>query len=329
MRRRMPPGIVRADDTLSDALKSRAESRVERLKKRIRRARAGEAEGVHESRTELRRLRAELEVMSRTGFDPVRTEHLSQRLRRAEKALSRTRDLDVILASLDRYVETHPDVDTSDAGIGSLRKLVMQRREREMERLDERLERGLGRELRAFLEEAAPAGDDATAPQRLVRDVTRGEVWHRYGTLGAYARRLPGDPEALHRFRAECRKLRFVIELFGEALPRGESLAEELRAAQDELGEMHDRYVAAQLILRYREKKRIEPTPAIAAFEAWNLSECERLQESCRVRWLSLLTSRFRSRLADALEDDLETAERQGRPARRGKTSVKRATKTK
>jgi CHAD domain-containing protein len=326
----MPPATtVRADDTLSEALKSRAEARVERLKKRIRRARAGEVEGVHESRTELRRLRAELDVMSRTGFDPVRTEHLAQRLRRAEKALSRTRDLDVILASLDRYVETHPGVDTSQSGIGALRKLVTDRREREMERLDDRLERGLGRELRAFLEKAAPGGEDGGAPQRLVRDVTRGEVWHRYGTLGAYARRLPGDPEALHRFRAECRKLRFVIELFGEALPRGESLAEELRAAQDELGEMHDRYVAAQLILRYRQKKRIEPSPAIDAFEAWNLTECERLQESCRVRWLSLLTSRFRSRLADALEDDLEAAERQRGAARRAKTSTGRASKTK
>jgi CHAD domain-containing protein len=322
---------VRADDTLSEALKSSAEARVERLKKRIRRARAGEVEGVHDSRTELRRLRAELDVMSRTGFDPVRTEHLAQRLRRAEKALSRTRDLDVILASLDRYVETHPEVDTGAAGIGPLRKLVTDRRERELERLDERLERGLGRELRAFLERAAPASKDGEAPQRLVRDVTRGEVWHRYGTLGAYARRLPGDPEALHRFRAECRKLRFVIELFGEALPRGESLAEELRAAQNELGEMHDRYVAAQLILRYREKKRLQSSPAIEAFEAWNLSECERLQESCRARWLSLLTSRFRSRLADALEEDLDTAERQRRSAARSlKTpGTKRTSKSK
>jgi len=326
----MPPATtVRADDSLSQALKTSAEARVERLKKRIRRARAGEVEGVHDSRTELRRLRAELEVMSRTGFDPVRTEKLSQRLRRAEKALSRTRDADVMLASLEHYLTTHPDADGGAEGLGPLRSLVTNRRSHAMERLDERLERGLGRELRAFLEEAAPPGADGDeSPQPLVRDVTRGEIWHRYGTLGAYARRLPGDPEALHRFRAECRKLRFVIELFGEALPLGESLAEELRAAQDELGEMHDRYVAAQLILRYRERGKLESSPAIDAFEAWNLSECARLQESCRARWLSLLTSRFRSRLAEALEDDVDAAERV-RPARKAKSAGKRPAKTK
>lgn len=320
---------MRADDTLSEALRSNAEARVERLKKRIRRARAGDVEGVHDSRTELRRLRAELDVMSRTGFDPVRTEQLARRLRRAEKALSRTRDLDVILASLDSYIAAHPESAGLASGLDALRRLVTDRRERQMEHLDERLERGLGRELRDFLERAAPSAENGAAPPPLVRDVTRGEVWHRYGTLGAYARRLPGDPETLHRFRAECRKLRFVIELFGEALPHGESLAEELRAAQDELGEMHDRYVAAQLILRYRERKKLEPSPAIEAFEAWNLSECARLQESCRARWLSLLTSRFRSRLADALEDDLGAEEPPRRPARKSRPAAKRPSKTK
>lgn len=48
------------------------------------------------------------------------------------------------------------------------------------------------------------------------------------------------DPKALHNLRIACKRLRYSIELFADALPKLRPAAQRFTQLQDELGEVHD-----------------------------------------------------------------------------------------
>ncbi|HEY1011105.1 MAG TPA: CHAD domain-containing protein, partial [Herpetosiphonaceae bacterium] len=96
---------------------------------------------------------------------------------------------------------------------------------------------------------AEPEGEDYERQPRLVRHLAGGLLWRQYERVRAYEQALAGAPiETLHQLRIEIKYLRYLIELFEDALgEEAGSLHKLLVAAQDHLGAMQDAEVAAAL----------------------------------------------------------------------------------
>lgn len=73
----------------------------------------------------------------------------------------------------------------------------------------------------------------------------------RFAEVLAQAGSLRGDrAEALHALRIACKRLRYSIELFEDALPKLAAAGARLRQLQDELGNVHDCDVLTELAQR-------------------------------------------------------------------------------
>jgi len=301
---------MQADEPMVAALRDVLEPRVDKLRKRLKKAKKGDPEGVHDSRTELRRLRADLDLMGHTVFDAETTAEVCRRMRQLEQALAKTRDTDVLIEDLDGYLRRRA---RERAGLGELRKLLTKRRhkgERTARRaLRRRARREVVQSLEGLLRRKAVvserrSGNPAKASPTLVRHFTRQEIWRRYDALRAYDARLPGDIETLHKLRSSCRQMRFALEAFADALPTVKPIAGELHRVQDEIGELHDHHVALGLVDRWRRKGRLATTPALEHYLAYHARTRDRVRKRFERHWLSLFGEQFRRRVFRSLEKE-------------------------
>jgi CHAD domain-containing protein len=301
---------MRANERWSEALRSSIAEGARKLKKRLRRARRADEAGVHDSRTVLRRLRAQVDILGRTSPGAVEPA-LNERLHDVEKALGRVRDTDVLLETLDQYQREHP---RDRRALEVLERALRRRRRRAASRLGRlrHVTRGLRREILAFAEreaEKAEEGEERARSRsrvvpRRVRDFVRQETWRKYDAALAFARQLPTSPEALHRYRAACRELRFAVELVEGAVPSTAPIARDLHAVQNQIGQMHDHDVGLALIRKWLRDGTVPHSTAIVAYAKWNRAQRDGLRRRYRADWLAFLGRPFRERLARALEDE-------------------------
>jgi CHAD domain-containing protein len=183
-------------------------------------------------------------------------------------------------------------------------------------RLEKRHVRGLEEAraaLRAHTRDAiVRAVKRATKPKHakpapeLVRHFTHREVWRRYEALRAKGARLPTDIEALHQLRSACRELRYTLEAFEGASPDLAPIARDLHERQDEIGALHEHELAIELLERWRAKGKIAPSRGLDAYLERRAKARDGLRRMAESRWLSLFGSKFRLRLARALEPRTE-----------------------
>src|SRR6266849_2279084 len=103
----------------------RARATCEQVAQEVEESQARRPDGVHDSRTELRRLRADLDLMGHTVFDAEATAQICRRMHQLEQALAKTRDTDVLIGDLDGYLRRRAK---ERAGLGELRTLLAKRR---------------------------------------------------------------------------------------------------------------------------------------------------------------------------------------------------------
>jgi CHAD domain-containing protein len=205
-------------------------------------ARAGDVTGVHQARVASRRLREAVPVVGAlAGQRALR--RAARRLRRLTQALGPVREMDVALGLLEHFSSARP---TLGDAVAATRTLVD----------DER-----GARRRVMLTALRPAQTDAAIAA--VRDVAASagtdDVAWRAVLAARIARRsevlrstvaeagVMYGIEALHAVRIAAKKLRYALELAGASRVAGVARAlGALRAAQDLLGELHDRHVLAQ-----------------------------------------------------------------------------------
>jgi CHAD domain-containing protein len=301
---------MQADEPMVAALREVLEPRVTKLRKRLKKAKRGDRKGVHDSRTELRRLRADLDLMGHTVFDAEATTDACRRLHELEQALGKARDTDVLLEDLDGYLRSRSK---ERVGLGDLRKRLARRRDKGQRvarrALGGNVRRDIVSRLEQFLRrkdvvvEEQPANPAKAAPT-LVRHFTRQEIWRRYDALRAYDTRLPGDIETLHKLRSSCRQMRFALEAFEEALPTAKPIARELHRVQDEIGTLHDHHVALGLVDRWRRKGRLVSNPSLERYLAYHARRRDRLRAKFERHWLSLFEEQFRRRVFRSLEGE-------------------------
>ena len=292
---------------MDEALRDDVRAHVSKLRKRLKKAHRGKSKGIHDARTELRRIRSELDTMGHTAFDERVTSRLCQRLHDTERALAKARDADVLLGHLRGYVRKRKG--RAD-GLGEVQAKLEARRARGVKEARTML----GEHVRAAIVRAvkratkpkhvviAPPKNPAKAAPELVRHFTHREVWRRYEALRAFDARLPADVETLHKLRSACRQLRFTLETFEGASPDLAPIARDLHERQDEIGELHDHELAIQLLERWRAKGKIASSRGLDAYLERRARARDELRHMAESRWLSLLGAKFRLRLARALE---------------------------
>ena len=197
-------------------------------------------EGVHAARVATRRLREALPLFSRSY--PGDVKRVRKLVRRAGRRLGRVRELDVMLADLDRHAGRMP---MAIHAIDAARKTLARRQEaarRRMVKVVDRLRLDRSQQFRLQHRDwwhpfAGPArGWTAVLRQRIDRradDLSRA-VDHCGGIF---------FPNRLHAVRVAAKKLRYSAELADLAgLHCAEALAD-LKRAQETLGKLHDAHV--------------------------------------------------------------------------------------
>ena len=211
-------------------------------------------EAVHDLRVETRRLRAGLEFFKK-ALDPERSGRSETELRRIGAALGKVRDLDVLLAGLDKDLrgfsraERRALAPFRDRGAAAalrarraLKELLESPRYRRFKKeLSSRLAGDAGRGRRAS-RPAAKAGR-ALIAGRLEALLEAGEA----ARAGGYG------PGALHRLRISSKKLRYACEFFTDLCGRpAAELAGKAARLQDLLGACRDSALMLERVRRAR-----------------------------------------------------------------------------
>jgi CHAD domain-containing protein len=303
-----------ADEVLVDGLRAELRVCAHKLEQRLKRARKGKPSGMHDGRTTCRRLRAAVDIMGRSSGRERAAEELCGELARAERLLSKTRDIDVLLVDLEAYGKLHP---MASKGLADLRSFLAKKRKRAARRVGQKLTgarcRALVRAVQRFgaassrYAHAAEAAPPAARPM-LVRHFTHEEIWRRYDAVRAFDPILPGSPEALHKFRSACRELRFTIELFGPALADMAGIVADLVDVQAQIGEMHDHHEAVRAIRKWKANGSIDPTRELETYVAERVVMRDRLRAHFETAWLTHLGRGFRARIASAIEEEVPAA---------------------
>jgi CHAD domain-containing protein len=205
-----------------------------------------DSEFLHDFRVAVRRTRSFLGQVKGV-LDATATERFRREFAWLGDVTGPTRDLDVYLLNMRDYrrelSETlAPHLDTLEK---YLRKRQRNEQRRVVRALDSRRYADLVRGWSEYLDR--PGGDDPTgAPHaaRPVRDVAAERTARAFRRVRKRVRDLDAStpPEVLHRLRIDGKKLRYLLEFFGNVFDarRVGSLVRSLKRLQDHLGEFND-----------------------------------------------------------------------------------------
>lgn len=271
-----PPDVagsrVPSDPTMGDAVAAAIADALQRLVQHDPLARLGDAEGVHQVRVALRRLRSDLRTLG-DAVDPAWRAQIEPRLRSVAEALGDARDLDVLAAAL------REEASGAEDELGPLFATLAGRRARASEALSTALmDPAYPQLLDALIEAAAspPIGPGAEASAAEAMPEAAMATWRdlkrRADALGPKA---PDDD--YHRARIAAKRTRYAAELAARVLSgkRAEGaarFAQQVERIQEHLGTLQDAAVAERVI-RGTLASRMT---AAYAFEAGRLVERQR-----------------------------------------------------
>ena len=189
---------------------------------------------LHDFRVALRRLRSWLEAYDQAVPLPPK---LYGKLRRLARSTNCVRDADVVIAWLQaRRAQLKPG---ERHGWRWLLDRYRQERDsghpRLLGRLPKRWERVENRLVSALAEHPA------TQHERYAENcVARLDVYYEVLTAGLNAVRGVEEDEAIHHARIAAKRLRYLLEPLGPALPAARAMIARLTELQDQLGHIHD-----------------------------------------------------------------------------------------
>ena len=318
------PGLE-PDDTMAEAARKTLLFHFQRMWAHEAGTRAGEdAEDLHDMRVATRRMRAAMPVFS-DYLDMERMRPFVKGMRRTGRALGAVRDLDVFQQKARKYLKDRPRDRRSELD-PLLRVLTSQRevaRERMLAYLDGERYALFVQQFGEFLQTpgaGASAVDwqqDGPRPHRL-RHTVPIAVYRRLADVWAYDEWMTGAEvplERYHQLRITSKGLRYTLEYFREVLgPEAEVLIEEVKALQDNLGDLQDAVVACNLLRDFLTwgtwghvpKQRPIPAalviaPGVVAYLANRQMELQRLLGEFPSVWRGFHGSRFKQLLMQAV----------------------------
>ncbi len=213
-------------------------------------------EELHDMRVAVRRMRAAVELF-RPALPRKQAAWLRKDLRRIGRALGPARDCDVMLANLEAYRAAAPGrtQEAFDPLTRRWRKRRARARKAMLRYLASKRYRVSKRKIAACLEVAdAPAAAPPSLPA--VTEAAPRLLAARYERLLAYGPSLHGASiETLHDLRIDCKRLRYALEFLREILSAPAAAAiEDVKRAQDHLGDLNDAYVAGESLRKLLQK---------------------------------------------------------------------------
>ncbi len=216
-----------------------------------RAARAGDAEGIHQMRVGLRRLRAAISVFKEMVRGPG-TETVKRELKWLTRQLSPARDFDVLIEERVRPLRKTAPI-AVEAGILE-QELDARRtagREQAKSALESRRYRAIGLDTALWLADGAwrRSGDapGAALRKRPAAEFAAEALAKRSRKILKKARRVDElDVRARHKLRIAIKKLRYACEFFSSLYPGGKRKArlkrfsKILKSLQSSLGTLHD-----------------------------------------------------------------------------------------
>jgi CHAD domain-containing protein len=305
---------LRADEPLAEAGRKILRFHYERM----RANEAGTLEGqdieaLHRMRVATRRQRAAFRIIA-PQFRRKAVAAFRDELKTAAGRLGAVRDLDVLIEAAERHRASLGPADAK-----SFRPILDDWRGRRGAARDELVAYLNADEYQSFVERYSAflstpgAGVKDVAPgdppePQLVRHVLPAAVWTHSGNLRAYETVLDwASLETIHALRIEGKRLRYLLEFFGEVLGPGPAPAiEALVALQDHIGELHDAEVAVDLLREFLirgAQASIEPAVANAARSYLKVEQARlrTLERTLKRPWRRVSSPRFRLLLARAV----------------------------
>jgi CHAD domain-containing protein len=218
-----------------------------------------DAEFLHDLRVSVRRSRAALSQVKGV-FPAAAVARFREGFGWLGKITGPKRDLDVFLLGMPEYLADVPEELRND--LEAFRAFLLEEHAREGRTLAQQLGsvefRALLQDWRAFLE--APGAHDAEVPNaRLpVGDVANARIWRAFRRVLKEGRAIDdaSPPPQLHELRKDCKKLRYLLELFGSLYPadRLDALIKALKSLLDTLGAYQDLAVQAHHLEAFAEQ---------------------------------------------------------------------------
>lgn len=312
-KKKKTPG-VRLDEPLAEAGRKILRFHFERMLANEEGTREGQdVEALHHMRVATRRQRAAFRLIA-PCFKRRSIRGFQDELRTAAGHLGAVRDLDVLIEAGERY-RSSLSVDAA----GRLVPLLDEWREKRSAARQEMLAYLNGDGYQAFKERYAEflstggagakdaAADDLPEP-RLVRHILPVEIWRHYARVRAYDTVLGwASIETIHALRIEAKRLRYLLESFGDVLGPGVAAAvEDVVGLQDHTGELHDVDVTIGLLrqcLMHSPHASADPAVAgaVKSYLRASTTRLRSLQRGIGRPWRRVAGKRFRSVLARAI----------------------------
>lgn len=231
-------------------------------------------EFLHDFRVAVRRTRSALGQVQGVFPEPD-VERFKRELTWLGRATGPTRDLDVYRIKLAGYREALGD--RVGPHLDPLGRFLAEHQEIEQTEMARALRSKRYRELladwEAFLDRETPP-EPASAPDanRPIREVTSKRIWTLWRRVHERGRAITPETEAsaLHRLRIDCKKLRYLLELFGGLYPADEirPLVRRLKKLQDNLGDFNDYEVQQKRLETFADRmvdEDLAPVPTLLA----------------------------------------------------------------
>ena len=284
---------------------------------------AEDAEGLHDLRVAMRRLRSWMRAFRPELSDTVRG-RTRRRLRAVASATNEARDAEVVLAFLERQTKLPP---RPRAAARALAEQLVHARDDHARGLRRTLARDLTKATRGLATELASWWEchpvDEPRPVQATSAVLADAI-HRH--VRRFERALariepPGKADDLHRARIAVKRLRYLLEPLDESLGATEPIRQ-LQALQGQLGDARDAHrIAMQLVREVGEhsardaRRRAlasvgiapdeDPAPRELAVSRSGLTELARRAHAARENALSEFTTRWREAEIAALVEQI------------------------
>jgi CHAD domain-containing protein len=232
----------------------RADQAMKRIYSRLRRAMLANVDGtkqqldtefLHDLRVAVRRTRAALSQVRGVFPDRVVLKY-KREFRWLGAVTGPARDLDVFLLKFDTITEDVADADRPL--LEPLRPFLAEQRARVqvdlVAALSSRRFGALLADWGKFLDAPVPARSSLPAASTQVIEVASARIWKRFRRILKEGRRIHGGTPAaaLHEVRLDCKKLRYMMEMFRPLYPARDItlLIKALKRLQDNLGDFND-----------------------------------------------------------------------------------------
>ena len=245
-----------------------------------------DTEGLHQYRVSIRKLRSLLALMKGV-YPPEDSERLRSAFGGYAKDTSILRDLDVYLLNEAAY---HARLDSRLAnGLDSFFDVLRKERHREFQKLRKLLVSKDYQNRRKTDQEWFFLPDLPNGPvaEKGIYKLATKQIFRRYRSICKKAKRIgthTPDRE-IHKLRIECKKLRYLLELFSSLLTqkKAKRVVRRLMGLQTNLGRFNDYCVQIQFLVNHLKNSQSLSSGAAAAIGGLVTSLSQSKQDSLEI----------------------------------------------